>query len=88
LGVSTHDNRKKQSQSKNPTFIIHNDESFQKIQDDIINNPMNCTTVNFMNTVETPNLGVSTQYDRKRTIPTEKPNIHYPQRRIISKNTG
>jgi len=36
--------------------------------------------------VETPNLDVSTRDDRKRTIPTENPSIHYPQRRIISKN--
>ena len=34
---------KEQPQSKNPTFIIHNNESFQKKQDDTINNPTKCT---------------------------------------------
>jgi len=38
---------KEQSLPKNPTFIIHNDESFQKIQDDIINNPAKRTNNKF-----------------------------------------
>jgi len=47
LGVSTRDDRKRTIPTENPTFIIHNDELFQKIKDDIINNPMKWTDDKF-----------------------------------------